>query len=105
MSTKSTRKAVPVAKRPAASGPAKSVRRPAAKAPPPKVPATRTSTKQAQLIAMLRSPAGGTIEQITDLTGWQAHSVRGTISGTLRKRLKLNVTCTEHVYRIAEARA
>jgi hypothetical protein len=28
------------------------------------------------------------------LTGWQAHTIRGTISGVLRKKLGLNVTCT-----------
>ena len=27
------------------------------------------------------------------LTGWQAHTVRGAISGVLRKRLGLNVVC------------
>jgi hypothetical protein len=64
-----------------------------------------TGSKQSQLIAMLRSPAGGTIEQLTELTGWQPHTVRGTISGGLRKRLKLNVTCVDHVYRIAEGQA
>ena len=52
---------------------------------------------------MLRAPAGGTIDQLTELTGWQPHTVRGTISGTLRKRLNLNVTCVAHVYRIVEA--
>ena len=67
--------------------------------------------KQAQLIAMLRSSKGGTIEQMTALTGWQAHTVRGTISGVLRKRLGLNVACAAaaddgaRVYRIVEARA
>ena len=41
------------------------------------------------------------------LTGWQAHTVRGTISGVLRKRLGLSVTCAAsegggtRVYRIA----
>ena len=54
---------------------------------------------------MLRSPDGGTIDQLTRLTGWQPHSVRGVISGALRKRLQLNVICDKSVYRIVEARA
>ena len=69
-------------------------------------PAVKTKgTKQSQVIATLRSPAGATIEQLTKLTGWQAHTVRGTISGTLRKRLQLNVICVDHVYRITDAPA
>jgi len=72
--------------------------------PTPASPAT-TSSKQSQLIAMLRAPAGGTIDQLTELTGWQPHTVRGTISGALRKRLKLNVTCVARVYRIVGAPA
>lgn len=109
MSTKSTRTATRPPARPVAKAASrtpskqrvatKAARNSARPAPEP------TGTKQSQLIAMLRSPAGGTMEQITVLTGWQPHSVRGTISGTLRKRLKLNVTCIERVYRIAEAQA
>ena len=103
MSTKSTRTAT----RPSRSS-AKPTRRGAAKprtaAKPSRKPAPAvaepTGSKQSQLIAMLRSPNGGTIDQLTQLTGWQPHSVRGTISGTLRKRLKLNVTCVDRVYRI-----
>ena len=52
------------------------------------------NSKQAQLIASLRSPAGVTIEEMMILTGWQAHSVRGTISGALRKRMGLNVVAS-----------
>jgi hypothetical protein len=43
------------------------------------------------------------------VTGWQAHTVRGTISGVLRKKLGLNVTCEssaksgERVYRIVNS--
>ena len=66
---------------------------------------TPPGSKQSQLIAMLRTPAGGTIDQLTQLTGWQKHTVRGAISGTLRKRLKLNVTCVGNVYHIVEAQA
>jgi Protein of unknown function (DUF3489) len=54
---------------------------------------------------MLRSPSGGTIEQLAALTGWQPHTVRGTICGALRRRLKLDVTCVDHVYRIAQGQA
>ena len=69
----------------------------------------RRGTKQAILIEMLRRPKGATIEQMTAKTGWQAHSVRGAISGTLKKKLGLPVATETvegrgRVYRIAEAR-
>lgn len=50
-------------------------------------------SKQAQLIAALRSTPGATIAELITLTGWQAHTIRGTMSGVLRKRLGLTVTC------------
>jgi hypothetical protein len=39
----------------------------------------------------LRQPAGATLQSITKATGWQAHSVRGFISGHLVKKMKLRV--------------
>jgi hypothetical protein len=48
--------------------------------------------KQAQLIALLRRPAGATVAQAADALGWQTHSVRGVISGILKKKLGLTVT-------------
>lgn len=81
------------------------VRSRATKPAAPVADPTPPASKQSQLIAMLRSPNGGTIDQLTQLTGWQPHSVRGVISGALRKRLKLNVTCEKTVYRIVEAQA
>ncbi len=52
----------------------------------------RPSTKQALLIDLLKRKKGATIEKIVEATGWQPHSVRGAISGTLKKRLGLMVT-------------
>ena len=38
------------------------------------------------LIKRLRRPSGATIDDLTKVTGWQAHSVRGAMSGTLKKK-------------------
>ena len=51
----------------------------------------RPGTKQALLIDLLRRKDGATIGEIVDATGWQPHSVRGAISGTLKKKLGLTV--------------
>ncbi len=69
----------------------------------------RHGTKQAILIEMLRRPNGATIQQMSAKTGWQAHSVRGAISGALKKKLGLAVTSERvgdrgRVYRIAGSR-
>ena len=52
----------------------------------------REGTKQATLIAMLRTPDGATIEEIMAVTNWQSHTVRGAMSGALKKKLGLEVT-------------
>ncbi len=52
----------------------------------------RAGTKQAVLIELLKRKTGATITDLTDATGWQPHSVRGAISGTLKKKLGLTVT-------------
>jgi hypothetical protein len=66
---------------------------------------TRIGTKQEHLIAMLRRPKGATIDEITATTGWQAHTVRGAISGALKKKLGLEVASEKvegrgRVYRV-----
>jgi hypothetical protein len=46
-------------------------------------------SKQDRVIALLRRPAGATLDDLVKATGWQPHSVRGFLAGTIRKRLKL----------------
>jgi len=47
----------------------------------------REGTKQAHVIAMLLRPEGATTKEIAEATGWQAHTVRSTLSHALQKRL------------------
>jgi len=65
-----------------------------AKAAPADKPTPRTGTKQAKLIELLRRSEGATVEQIVAATGWQKHTIRGAISGALKKKLGLNVEAT-----------
>lgn len=90
-----------------APSPKRTARVPRAVAAPPVAPSppTPAASKQSQLIALLSSAPGASIVQMTKLTGWQPHTVRGTISGVLRKKLGLDVACTAgesgvRVYRI-----
>jgi hypothetical protein len=54
----------------------------------------RAGTKQAKMIEMLKRPEGATVEQIAEATGWQHHTIRGAISGALKKKLSLTVEVT-----------
>ena len=56
---------------------------------------SRANTKTASVIALLESPSGASLKAIMSATGWQAHSVRGFISGQLGKRLGLRVKSFE----------
>jgi hypothetical protein len=57
-------------------------------------PTLRAGTKQAKMIEMLKRPEGATVEQIAAATGWQHHTIRGAISGPLKKKLGLTVEAT-----------
>ena len=74
----------------------------------------REHSKQALVIEMLKRPEGATIAQISEATGWQAHTVRGTFAGALKKKLGLTIVSEkiegpagtpgagQRLYRIAE---
>jgi hypothetical protein len=61
------------------------------------------------LVELLRQEGGTTVEAMMAATGWQAHSVRGALSGAIKKGLGLEVisqkTETGRVYRIASGDA
>ena len=52
-------------------------------------------TKTDQIIALLKKPSGASLKAIMRATGWQAHSVRGFISGKLGKQMGLKVRSVE----------
>ncbi len=47
------------------------------------------STKTEAVLKKLRLAKGATMDQLKEATGWQAHSIRGFLSGTVRKKLGL----------------
>ena|ERR1051325_6563587 len=48
---------------------------------------SRAGSKQAQVIGLLRRPQGATVDEVARAMGWQRHTVRGLISGALKKKL------------------
>jgi len=68
----------------------------------------KQDSKQSKIITLLERPEGATIEELISATGWQKHSVRGVISGALKKKLGLPVTHYKEtrgkIYRIAGSR-
>jgi hypothetical protein len=49
----------------------------------------REGSKTAIVVALLKRESGVTGEELREATGWQAHSVRGFLSGTIVKKLGL----------------
>lgn len=49
-------------------------------------------SKTEQALKLLRRKRGATIAELQTATGWQAHSVRGFLSGTIKKKLGLTLT-------------
>jgi Protein of unknown function (DUF3489) len=62
------------------------------KAAPPQV---RRGTKTAKILQMLRRPDGASLAELTKATKWQAHSVRGFLSGAVKGKLRLKIKSTK----------
>lgn len=67
-------------------------------------PAEPKQSRHRQLIALLHRPEGATLSDMTTATGWQAHSVRGVMSGVIKKKLGLDIVSEKlnggRIYRI-----
>jgi hypothetical protein len=78
-----------------------------ARAPPQKKAAhARHGTKAPKVLDLLKRPGGVTLKELTKATGWQAHSVRDFVSGTLGKKMGTPVESAkradgERVYRVS----
>lgn len=75
---------------------------PSAKNAPP----ARRGSKTAKILDLLKRPGGVTLKELMKTTGWQAHSVRGFLSGTLGKKMGTPVDSSkradgERAYRLA----
>ena len=71
-------------------------------------PIVQPMAKLDTIIALLKRPKGATLEDMMEATGWQRHSIHGTLSGTIKKKRGL-LLITDYgergrMYRIADAR-
>jgi hypothetical protein len=66
-----------------------------------------SGSKLSRLETMLRRAEGATLPQLIEALQWQAHSIRGSMSGSLKKKRGLKIEATkvdgqDRVYRIME---
>src|ERR1700740_1424453 len=65
---------------------------------------TRSSSKQAAVLALLNRPSGATVAAIMEATSWQAHTVRGFLAAVGRRKRGLSLesekTDGERAYRV-----
>jgi hypothetical protein len=64
---------------------------------PPKSdePNPERATKQDRMLTLLSRPEGASIEEMMQATGWQQHSVRGFLAGTVKKKLGFSLTTSK----------
>ena len=60
-----------------------------------KTPKAVAQTKGDKILKLLQRNTGATIAELTKSTGWQPHSVRGFMSGTLKKKQRLEITSSK----------
>jgi hypothetical protein len=61
----------------------------------PKANGVREGSKTAIVLDLLKRAGGVTSKELMQATGWQPHSVRGFLSGTVGKKMGLHVACTK----------
>jgi hypothetical protein len=64
--------------------------------PPKKGHLQGPGTKLAKILDLLSRKRGATIEEMIQATGWQAHSVRGAMSGAIKKKLGHKIISEKH---------
>ena len=62
---------------------------------PEKATGARQGSKTEKVLDLLKRPGGATTKELIKATGWQPHSVRGFLSGTVGKKMGLPVTSTK----------
>ena len=71
--------------------------------------ATAPATKRDLILKLLNQSEGASIPEIMEACGWQQHSVRGFLAGTVKKKLGLDLTSSKpdseaRRYRVATRR-
>ena len=90
----------------AAKSAAGSAKAKSSKAPSPR--SAKTSSKHDTILKLLRQEKGTTLDALIKTSGWQKHSIRGFLAGTVRKKLKLPLVSEKidgvRTYRIGSAK-
>ena len=60
-----------------------------------KATGARDGSKAAKILDLLKRPGGVTSKELQKASGWQPHSVRGFLSGTVGKKMGLTVVSTK----------